>query len=152
MEISQVTEKHKDQWLALFTSFQEDELSAELIDLVWSRIMDPNIPIFSMVATENKQVVGLVVYTLQIDTLSVKPVCRITDMYASTPSPLFMSAIVTAFIRKLRDEAIAHKRWVCLQWQVTTNCSEGIKTYEELGRSYRLFSQNLRDYSIYFED
>lgn len=81
-----VERKDKTIWQGLFGDylrFYETELSTDLIELTWERLLDTNFNSFGLVAEVEGEVLGVVHYSFQNSTWAVKNYCYLEDLFVS---------------------------------------------------------------------
>ena len=85
-QIRPVESKDKTTWEILFNGyldFYETELSDELIQLAWERLLDPDFNSFGLVAETDGGVLGICNYSYQNSTWALKNYCYLEDLFVS---------------------------------------------------------------------
>ena len=77
----------REQWLHLwrgYLTFYESEVPAEVTDLTWSRILDPEAPIHGLCAVdEGGRLLGIVHYLFHPVTWAAGPRCYLEDLFTA---------------------------------------------------------------------
>ncbi len=78
----------REQWLALWEGylvFYESELPADVTDLTWNRLLDPEAPIFGFcAATPDGRILGIVHYLFHPVTWATGPRCYLEDLFTAS--------------------------------------------------------------------
>lgn len=77
----------REQWLQLwrgYLTFYESDVPAEVTDLTWSRILDPEAPIHGLCAVdEDGRLLGIVHYLFHPVTWAAGPRCYLEDLFTA---------------------------------------------------------------------
>ena len=75
--------EHKEDWSSLFRdylTFYKTEKPDEVFEANWTRILDPNVPMFSVIAWEDGQAVGLANYLYHDSFWDIEKRCYLNDL------------------------------------------------------------------------
>ena len=88
MIIRPVEQADLGEWRPLWDGYNEfyerrdkTALPEEITAITWQRFLDPDEPIFALVAEEDGQLVGLVHYLFHRSTTRIEPVCYLRDLF-----------------------------------------------------------------------
>ncbi len=88
MIIRPVAQSDLDAWRPLwdgYNDFYERSGEAappeEVTAATWQRLLDPEVPMWALVAEDEGQLVGLVHYLFHLSTTRVEPVCYLRDLF-----------------------------------------------------------------------
>jgi ribosomal protein S18 acetylase RimI-like enzyme len=108
----------RDLW-AGYCRFYEREPQEEITQYTWSRILDRDSPIHSIVAESGEQgVIGMANYLLHENTSTLRPACYLQDLYVDPTSRA--AGAGKALIDWLVSEMHA-QRWARLYWSTREN-------------------------------
>lgn len=86
-EIHALTAADRDAWLPLwqgYLEFYEATLPGEQTDLTWSRLLDPQFPMWGAMATDAEgRAIGLVHWLTHPATWSAGPYCYLEDLFVT---------------------------------------------------------------------
>ncbi len=85
-QIRPVEPRDKTEWEILFNGyidFYKTELSEELIQLAWARLLDPDFNSYGLVAEAENEVLGIAHYSFQPSTWALKNYCYLEDLFVS---------------------------------------------------------------------
>lgn len=86
LHIRPVTAGDRDAWLPLWQAylrFYQADLAAEVSDVTWHRLLDPNEPCHSALAWQAGQAVGMVNYIYHRSNWSVNRACYLQDLFVA---------------------------------------------------------------------
>jgi len=88
MIIRPVEQGDLEEWRPLWDGYNEFyERSGEsspprgVTDVTWQRFLDPDVPMFALVAEDDGQLVGLVHYLFHLSTTRIEQVCYLRDLF-----------------------------------------------------------------------
>ncbi|MFA7261990.1 MAG: GNAT family N-acetyltransferase [Caulobacter sp.] len=64
-----------------YLAFYESSVAPEVTEATWTRLLDPDAPMFALVAEDQAGVFGLVQCVLHASTWSMAPYCYLGDLY-----------------------------------------------------------------------
>ncbi|HTC36328.1 MAG TPA: GNAT family N-acetyltransferase [Bryobacteraceae bacterium] len=70
-----------DGYNAFYGRKDETALPHEITQATWQRFLDPNEPVFALVAERDGQIVGLVHYLFHRSTTLLQPTCYLQDLF-----------------------------------------------------------------------
>jgi GNAT superfamily N-acetyltransferase len=70
-----------DGYNAFYGRKGETALPDEITQTTWQRFLDPNEPVFALVAEQDGQIVGLAHYLFHRSTIFVQPTCYLQDLF-----------------------------------------------------------------------
>jgi GNAT superfamily N-acetyltransferase len=70
-----------DGYNAFYGRKDETALPDEITQATWQRFLDPNEPVFALVAERDGQIVGLVHYLFHRSTTLLQPTCYLQDLF-----------------------------------------------------------------------
>lgn len=70
-----------DGYNAFYGRKDETALSDEITQTTWLRFLDPNEPVFALVAEREGQIVGLAHYLFHRSTIFIQPTCYLQDLF-----------------------------------------------------------------------
>ncbi|WP_194410912.1 GNAT family N-acetyltransferase [Microbacterium cremeum] len=108
-EIRALTAADHATWLPLwrgYLEFYEATLSDEQTDLTWSRLMDPQFPVWGAIATSEGKAIGLVHWLTHPATWSAEPYCYLEDLFVAPETR--GAGAGRALIEHVADWARAH--------------------------------------------
>jgi GNAT superfamily N-acetyltransferase len=82
--IRPVVLEDKEAWLELwaaYNAFYRASVPEEVTELTWHRILDPSVPIQSLVAVDGANVLGFVTYLFHFSTWSPTHLCYLEDLF-----------------------------------------------------------------------
>lgn len=85
--IRHVESRDKTTWKILFNGYLEfyrTELSEELIELAWERLVDPDFNSYGLIAETDGEVLGICHYSFQTSTWALKHYCYLEDLFVSS--------------------------------------------------------------------
>lgn len=136
MNIRPVTASDVDAWRPLwdgYNAFYElggdtvppDEVTA----VTWQRFLDPDEPLFALVAEDEGRLVGLVHYLFHRSTTSIEPVCYLRDLF-TLPSERG-KGVGRALIQAVGDAARA-EGVTNVYWQTHETNAAGRRLYDSV--------------------
>lgn len=88
MIVRPVEQGDLEEWRPLWDGYNEFyERSGEsspprgVTDVTWQRFLDPDVPMFALVAEDDGQLVGLVHYLFHLSTTRIEQVCYLRDLF-----------------------------------------------------------------------
>ena len=70
-----------DGYNAFYGRKDDTALSDEITQTTWQRFLDPNEPVFALVAEQDGQIVGLAHYLFHRSTIFIQPTCYLQDLF-----------------------------------------------------------------------
>jgi GNAT superfamily N-acetyltransferase len=99
-----------NQWLPLWDGynrfygrFDATALPLEITQATWRRFLDPNEPMYALVAEEQGRLVGLAHYLFHPSTILLQPTCYLQDLFTAEHSR--RSGIGESLIRAVYEQA-----------------------------------------------
>ena len=84
--IRTIAPRDRQRWAPLwadYLAFYESDLPPEITDATFARFLDPNEPMFALVAEENGQLLGFVHCVLHRGTWSIGDFCYLEDLFVT---------------------------------------------------------------------
>jgi GNAT superfamily N-acetyltransferase len=117
-----VARQDETRWRALFDGycvFYKREPSEALTRHTWSRIMDSAVPVYAIVAEDDRDgVIGIANYLVHEHTLGLTPACYLGDLFVDPAQRA--SGVGKQLIDWLVDE-MKSQRWSRLYWHTRFN-------------------------------
>jgi len=114
-----------------YTRFYEREPSEAITRRTWSRILDPAVPMYAVVAqAEDGEVAGIANYVIHENTSTLTPVCYLEDLFVD---PASRAAGVG---KRLIDWLLAQTKtqgWSRLYWHTRENNYRARGLYDKYG-------------------
>jgi len=120
-----------DGYNAFYGRQADTALPEHITQSTWRRFLDPDEPVFALVAQRHGQLVGLAHYLFHRSMTRVEDVCYLSDLF--TAQALRGQGIGRALIRGVHEQARARgsKR---VYWQTHESNTAGRRLYDTLGR------------------
>jgi GNAT superfamily N-acetyltransferase len=131
-----------DGYNAFYGRKDESALPDEITQTTWKRFLDPDEPVFALVAESQGRIVGLAHYLFHRSTIFIQPTCYLQDLF-TLPSErgrgVGRSLIEAVFERA---KAAGAKR---VYWQTQASNTAGRMLYDKLARhlGFIVYSHNL---------
>ncbi len=116
-QIRPIAQGDREQWEILFLAygvFYETDFSPEILDGVWTWLMNPSHPIKAWVASGDDGLVGFAHLRFHDDTFTAGPAWFLDDLFTSPQAR--GKGVATAIITALQDHAARHGggtlRWI----------------------------------------
>jgi GNAT superfamily N-acetyltransferase len=85
IKIREVTSSNFEQWLPLWNSYNRfygrPDFSIEITNLTWSRFLDPNEPVYGLIAVSEGKCLGLTHYIFHRSTIQINMNCYLQDLF-----------------------------------------------------------------------
>ena len=123
------------EWLPLWKGYQEFydvDLSDEVNETTWARLMDPNEQMFALGAFNDEILVGISHYHLYRSTWLAGWTCYLHDLYTSPESR--GRGVARALIEAVRDSAIENGAEK-LFWLTHSTNSQARSLYDQIAQS-----------------
>jgi len=72
-----------DPLWAGYLAFYDTKLDANVTDTTWARLLDPNAPLFALVAAQDGVLVGFAHCLLHAGTWNIGPLCYLEDLFVA---------------------------------------------------------------------
>ncbi len=136
MNIRPVAASDLDAWRPLWDGYNEfyersgeTALPEDVTAMTWQRFLDPDEPIFALVAEDEGRLVGLVHYLFHRSTTRIEPVCYLRDLF--TLPELRGKGIGRSLIQAVSDAA--HAEGVnSVYWQTHETNAAGRRLYDSV--------------------
>lgn len=134
-----VTSGDLDRWLPLWSAYNEfygrtgpTALSDEVTEQTWSRFLDPQVPVFALVAELGDELVGLAHYLFHPSTTALGPVCYLQDLFTAPAAR--GAGIATSLIAKVAEvaEGFGAGR---VYWQTHESNQRARRLYDAVGEA-----------------
>ncbi len=136
------------RWRALFDGyclFYKREPSEAITSHTWSRIMDSRVPVYAIVAADDREgVIGIANYLVHEHTLGLTPACYLGDLFVDPAQR------ASGVGKQLIDWLVAEmksQRWSRLYWHTRFNNYRARGLYDQ----FTPHSDFVR-YTVYLED
>ena len=115
-QIRPIEPTDKATWEILFhgyLDFYKTELSEDLIELAWERLLDPDFNSYGLVAESEGEVLGICHYSFQNSTWARKNYCYLEDLYVSptTRGKGLGRGLIDAVLEIARNEGSSRIYW-----------------------------------------
>lgn len=136
MIVRPVEDADLDAWRPLWDGYHEfyegieaTAPSEEVTAVTWQRFLDPEEPVYAMVAEQDGQLIGLVHYLFHRSTTSIEPICYLRDLF--TAPELRGKGVGRALIHAVSDAA--HELGVdSVYWQTHETNAVGRRLYDSV--------------------
>lgn len=130
LTIRAATAGDEEDWRRLwagYVAFSGTELAEDIIDLTWSRLIDPAAPLFARLAILDGQAVGFAICQEQLATFFRRPICYIEDLYVDPAArgQGAARAMIDDLITLCRD-----KDWDRLYWYTEADNQVARRLYD----------------------
>ena len=103
-------------WLPLwegYNSFYKRTLPLEITQTTWERFLDPQEPMFALVAVENGQILGLAHYLFHRNTAMLSHACYLQDLFTteSVRNRGIGKALIEAVYEKAKEQGSPRVYW-----------------------------------------
>lgn len=136
MNIRPVAASDLDAWRPLWDGYNEfyersggTALPEEVTAVTWQRFLDPDEPLFALVAEDEGRLVGLVHYLFHRSTTRIEPVCYLRDLF--TLPELRGKGIGRSLIHAVGDAARA-EGVTNVYWQTHVTNAAGRRLYDSV--------------------
>jgi GNAT superfamily N-acetyltransferase len=136
MIIRPVESSDLDAWRPLWDGYNEfyershdTALPEEITAVTWQRFLDPEEPLFALVAEDDSQLVGLVHYLFHRSTTRIEPVCYLRDLF--TLPALRGKGVGRSLIEAVGERALA-AGVDSVYWQTHESNTAGRRLYDSV--------------------
>ncbi|MAM08866.1 MAG: GNAT family N-acetyltransferase [Rhizobiaceae bacterium] len=125
----------KQAWLGLwrgYLTFYGAGISAEVTETTWSRIIDPIVPVFTLLATADDRRAGFATCILHPRTWAIEPACYLEDLFVEE------SQRGRGIGRRLIDDLIAMGKrdgWTNLYWHTNSGNETARRLYDRYDKA-----------------
>lgn len=131
-----------DGYNAFYGRKDETALPNEITQTTWQRFLDPEEPVFALVAERDGQIVGITHYLFHRSTIQISPTCYLQDLFTAPTER--GRGIGRALIEAVCEQAKAAgaKR---VYWQTHESNSAGRMLYDKVAQhlGFIVYSRNL---------
>ena len=132
MNIRAIKDSDFQAWLPLwvgYNTFYKRTLPAEITNQTWKRFLDPNERMYSLVAEENGQILGLVNFLYHRNTAMLNDVCYLQDLFTieSARGRGVARALILAVYEKAFDAGSSR-----VYWQTHETNETAMKLYDKM--------------------
>ena len=120
-----------DGYNAFYGRRDDTALPAQITHIAWQRFLDPNEPMFALVAEAEGALVGLVHYLFHRSTTRIELTCYLQDLFTAPSSR--GSGVGRALIEAVYERARA-AGIVRVYWQTHESNVAGRRLYEQVAR------------------
>lgn len=134
LNVRDLTAQDEARWRALwadYIEFYQASVSADVTDATWARLLDPQGPMFGLVAEVNGEVVSIVNCVLHANTWTTKPVCYLEDLFTA-PQARGQGA-GRALIEAVATRAKA-ENWHRVYWRTASDNATAQVLYDKLAK------------------
>lgn len=125
-----------ERWLPLWDGYNEfygrvgeTALPQEVSEASWSRFLDPDQPMFALVAELEEQLVGLAHYLFHRSTTALSDICYLQDLFTSNRAR--GKGVASALISRVYDEAKTRGA-SRVYWQTQESNTQARRLYDKL--------------------
>lgn len=132
MKIREIAPSDFSAWLPLwegYNTFYKRTLPLKIIEKSWERFLNPNEPMFALVAEKDGQLVGLAHYLFHRNTAVLNDVCYLQDLY--TLPEMRGTGVGRALIEAVYEKARAHGS-PRVYWQTHESNETARKLYDKV--------------------
>jgi GNAT superfamily N-acetyltransferase len=135
-QVREVIPEDFDQWLRLWIGYNEFygrvgaiALPVGVTETSWARFLDPDEPMFALVAEDDGKLVGYAGYLFHRSTTSIAPICYLQDLFTSEAAR--GRGVASALIDRVTDHA---RREACprVYWQTHESNDTARRLYEKI--------------------
>ncbi len=127
-----------DAWLPLWDGYNafygraaETALDPAITETTWARFLDPQEPVFALVAEREGQLLGLSHYLFHRSTTRLNPVCYLQDLFtAPTQRGLGIGRALIAGVSEAARQAGIDR----VYWHTHTNNAAARELYDKVGK------------------
>ncbi len=130
IRVRKIEERDERRWRELwdgYTRFYEREPVKEITQCLWHRILDPEVPVYAIVAEVDGEVVGIANYLTHESTSQLRPVCYLQDLFVD---PNRRGGGVGRTLIDWLIEEIKSQNWSRLYWQTKENNDSARALYD----------------------
>ena len=135
INIRPVEARDEARWRNLwdaYTRFYERDPSEELTVSTWARIFDPSVPVYAIVAEDDRAgVVGIANYLIHESTSALRPVCYLQDLFVD---PAARGSGVGAQLIDWLIAEMAVQGWSRLYWHTKEDNYRARGLYDKYNR------------------
>ncbi len=118
-------------WLPLWDGNNLGTRDEKVTSETWSRLINPDYPVYGLLAELDSRLVGLLHYVIHPTTGNLKPVCYMQDVYVD---PTYrQQGIARRLIGHLANDARSHKKWARMYWLAESDNEAAQALYQTLG-------------------
>ena len=149
VEIRAVQERDRPDWRELFASyghFYDQKLSEEILDRVWTWLMDGDHPTSGLVAVKNGQIVGIAHFRPYFRTLTGSSACFLDDLFVV---PAERGHGVGRRLIEATSVLAENAGWDFVRWMTAQNNRQAQQLYDSVAErtewlTYQLSPQTAR--------
>jgi len=129
-----------EQWLPLWEGYNafygragESALPTEITRLTWQRFLDPQVPVFALVAEEAGRLAGLAHYLHHHSTTRAEQTCYLQDLFTASArrGQGIGRALILGVYEQARRAGIRR-----VYWQTQEGNTPGRRLYDKLGTHF----------------
>lgn len=120
-----------DGYNAFYGRHGETALAERVTQTTWQRFLDPDEPVYALVAEAQGQLVGLAHYLFHRSLTRVEPICYLSDLFTfeSARGHGIGRALIEAVCRQARSAGSTR-----VYWQTHASNSAGRRLYDKIAR------------------
>ncbi len=118
------------EWLALWNANNQGHKDEAVTTQTWTRLNDPEAPVFALVAQSDDVLIGLLQYIVHPTTGSVSPVCYMQDVFVDPAHR--KKGIARAMIKEL-ERIAKREKWARIYWLAEADNEAAQSLYKTLG-------------------
>ena len=117
-------------WLPLWDGNNKGERDEAITTECWTKLTDPDFPVYGLCAEINGKIVGLVHYVIHPTTGSINPVCYMQDVYVDPNHR--KKGIARVMVMELSKMAFKEK-WGRMYWLAEADNEAAQALYQNIG-------------------
>lgn len=119
-----------DSWLTLWDTNNLGRRDESITAQTWSRILNPDSPVFGLCAAEGENLYGICHYVLHPATGSLTPICYMQDLFVDPAHR--RKGIARALVARLAEIGRG-EGWTRVYWLAESNNDGAQQLYKNLG-------------------
>jgi GNAT superfamily N-acetyltransferase len=122
-----------DGYNAFYGRHGETALPDAITQVTWQRFLDPNEPMYALVAQQQGELVGLAHFTFHRSMTRIEPVCYLSDLFTlpSSRGQGIGRALIEAVYAHAKAEGASR-----VYWQTHESNAAGRQLYDKLARHH----------------
>lgn len=131
VKIRAIENRDFPDWLPLWDGNNLETRDEAVTSETWSRLIDPEFPVYGLVAEDGGKLVGLVHYIVHPTTGSLKNVCYMQDVYVAPPAR--QKGVARKLLKELAAIGQRREKWARIYWMAEADNEAAQKLYKTIG-------------------